>query len=107
MENNIDILESIMKNNIELLKYIKDLSLSINSLKDPYIDNNYKITRKQLEVMHRLINTDSTITEIAEEMFISPITAHQHMSGARKALCAKTNIGAIVNAVKAGILSID
>ena len=107
MKNNIEILESIIENNIELLKYIKDLSLSINGLEEPYIDHNYKITRKQLEVMHRLINTDSTITEIAGEMCISPITAHQHISGARKSFGAKTNIGAIVKAVKAGVLSID
>ena len=70
-------------------------------------DHPISLPRKPLDALRRLARSDKPITEIAYEMCISPITAHQHIATARKALRAKTNIGAIIKAVKAGLINID
>ncbi|MBL4828105.1 MAG: autoinducer binding domain-containing protein [Spongiibacteraceae bacterium] len=63
------------------------------------------ITPKPLYILSKLANTDITIAELANELCISPITAHQHIAGARKALGVKTNIGAIKKAIKLNLIS--
>ena len=63
------------------------------------------ITPKPLYILSRLANTDLTIAELAQELCISPITAHQHIAGARKALGVKTNIGAIRKAIKLKLIA--
>lgn len=70
-------------------------------------DHPVNITRKPLAVLQRLANADISITKLAKDMSISPITAHQHIAAARKALGVQTNIGAIVKALKIGLIHIE
>ncbi len=65
------------------------------------------IAPKPLQVLATLANEDLTITDLASKLFISPITAHQHIAAARKALGKNTNIGAIKKAVKLGLIRYD
>jgi DNA-binding CsgD family transcriptional regulator len=65
-----------------------------------YEDNPSKISPRQLAVISMLANSDLTITEVAYRMNISPITAHQHISSARRKLGVATNIAAIKKLVK-------
>ena len=62
------------------------------------------ITPKQLLVLDTLANHDLSINEVADKLFISPITSHQHITSARKALSAKTNICAIRKAINLGLI---
>ena len=64
------------------------------------------VTRKQLNLLRNLANEDDTIAALAKKLCISPITAHQHLAGAKKSLQVKTNIRAVVKAIKAGLISI-
>ena len=85
-------------------------SVSTKKFRGEFIDkkdNPVSITRKPLDVLRKLAGADITITDLATEMCISPITAHQHIAAARKALGAKTNIGAVVKAIKAGLIQLD
>lgn len=70
-------------------------------------DNPIAITRKQLTLLRRLVNSDITISNLASDMCISPITAHQHIAAVRKALHVKTNIGAVVKAIRAGLVRLE
>ncbi len=63
------------------------------------------IAPKPLLVLTTLANEDLTITGVADKLCISPITAHQHIAAARKALKKQTNIGAIKKAMKLGLIS--
>ena len=65
------------------------------------------IAPKPLRVLATLANSDLTINEVAGKLCISPITAHQHIAAARKALNKQTNIGAIKEAIKQGIINYD
>ena len=65
------------------------------------------IAPKPLRVLATLANNDLSITDVASKLCISPITAHQHIAAARKALNKQTNIGAIKEAVKQGLISYD
>jgi DNA-binding CsgD family transcriptional regulator len=67
--------------------------------------NAVSITPKPLHILNKLANTDMTIAQLAEQMCISPITAHQHIAGARKALGVKTNIAAIKRAIKLKLIA--
>ena len=63
------------------------------------------IAPKPLRVLATLANNDLSINEVARKLCISPITAHQHIAVARKAFGMQTNIGAIREAIKMGIIS--
>ena len=65
------------------------------------------LTRKPLAALRMLATEDKTITDIAQDLCISPITAHQHLAAARKALGVKTNVAAVVKAIKLGILDVN
>ena len=65
------------------------------------------ITQKSLRLLKNMANHDCSITQLAEEMCISPITAHQHIAIARKALGVQTNIAAIIKAFKAGLINFE
>ena len=85
-------------------------TVTSNKFKSQFIDKAdipFSIPPKPMDALQRLARSDKPITEIAHDMCISPITAHQHIAAARKALRAKTNIGAIIKAIKAGLIDID
>jgi hypothetical protein len=85
-------------------------SVSTRKFRSVFIDPKdapLMLNPKPLAMLQALANTDSTITHIADNLCISAITAHQHVATARKALGVNTNIGAIVKAVKAGLIIID
>ena len=63
------------------------------------------ITPQPLRVLAALANSDLPITELAEKLFISPITAHQHITAARKAMGTRTNVGAIKRAMQLGMIA--
>ncbi|TQV80064.1 hypothetical protein FKG94_10360 [Exilibacterium tricleocarpae] len=63
-----------------------------------------KLTKKQLLVLSTLANNDFTMKQVAEELCVSPITVNQHVAAAKKALNAKTTIGAIKKAIKLGLI---
>jgi Autoinducer binding domain len=85
-------------------------SVSTSKFRSSFIDKKdapLLLNPKPLAMLQALANTDSSITHIAESLCISAITAHQHVATARKALGVSTNIGAIVKAVKAGLIQIE
>lgn len=85
-------------------------SVSTKNFRSAFIDtqdNPINITPKPLRILNRLANHDISITDLAKEMCISPITAHQHIAAARKALGVQTNIAAVVKAFKAGLITIE
>lgn len=62
------------------------------------------LTGKALQALVLLTRHDARLATIAEQMHVSPITAHQHISKARKALGVKTNIAAVVKALQLGLI---
>jgi Autoinducer binding domain len=85
-------------------------SVSTTKFRSSFIDKKdapLLLNPKPLAMLQALANTDSSITQIAKNLCISAITAHQHVATARKTLGVSTNIGAIVKAVKAGLIQID
>lgn len=71
------------------------------------VDEVADIAPKPLRVLATLANNDLSIADVAGLLCISPITAHQHIAAARKALNRKTNIGAIKEAIRQGLISYD
>jgi DNA-binding CsgD family transcriptional regulator len=67
-------------------------------------DDKVLISPRQLAVFSMLSNNDLSIGDLADLMCISPITAHQHISGGRKALGVSTNIAAIKKLIKLGLI---
>lgn len=65
------------------------------------------ITPKPLDILSRLANADMTIAQLASQLCISPITAHQHIAGVRKALGVKTNIAAVRKAIKLKLITFN
>ena len=65
------------------------------------------IAPKPLRVLATLANEDLSITGVANKLCISPITAHQHIAAARRALNKNTNIGAIKEAIGLGLIRYD
>ena len=65
------------------------------------------IAPKPLRVLATLANNDLSISDVASLLCISPITAHQHIAAARKALKRQTNVGAIKEAIRQGLISYD
>lgn len=63
------------------------------------------ITARQLRVLDTLANNDLPMYLVADMLCISPVTAHQHIAFARKALNKKTNSGAIKEAIRLGLIS--
>ena len=62
-----------------------------------------KLSDRPLSLLRSLAKEDFSIAELADEVSISPITAHQHISAARKALNVKTNIAAVMHGIKLGL----
>lgn len=62
------------------------------------------ITPQPLKVLAALANNDMTITQLADKLCLSPVTAHRHITAARKALGARTNVGAIKKAMQLGLI---
>ena len=63
------------------------------------------IPNKPLELL-KLIASDLTLSDAAEKMCITVGTAEQHMYAAKKALGAHTQAGAVVKAIKQGLIPI-
>lgn len=62
------------------------------------------IRSRPLQVLNTLANQDMGTRQVADRLGISVDTVNQHLAIARKALRAKTTIGAIKNAVLAGLI---
>ena len=65
------------------------------------------LTPSQLRVLRGMANEDHSITALAKQLCISPITAHQHIAATRKALGVHTNTRAVVKAIKAGLITLQ
>lgn len=66
------------------------------------------VTRKQRSVMQAMIDNDQCARWVAQNVLsLSHITAQQHLSNAKKALHCKTTLGAILRAVKYGVVNLD
>ena len=70
-------------------------------------DGPIDLPHKPLDALRRLAREDKSITDIAADMCISPITAHQHIATARKLLGVKTNVAAIIKAIREGLIDIN
>jgi DNA-binding NarL/FixJ family response regulator len=57
-------------------------------------------------VLRSLASEDMTIDALAQELSISPITAHQHITAIRRAFKVKTNIAAVIRGIKLGLVDI-
>jgi LuxR family transcriptional regulator, maltose regulon positive regulatory protein len=61
------------------------------------------LTRRELEVL-RLVSSGLTEREVADRLFISPHTAHRHLSNIRLKLGAATQAAAVAQALRVGLL---
>ena len=96
-----------MSTSLRLLSHaINDVcSAKFPTLFEQPISQVVDIAPKPLRVLATLANEDLSITEVAKKLCISPITAHQHIASARRALNKNTNIGAIKEAIELGLIS--
>ena len=60
-----------------------------------------------LRTLSALANSDLSINVVGEKLGVGYIKAHQHIASARKALGKQTNIGAIKEAIRQGLISYD
>lgn len=65
--------------------------------------DNVTLTRRELEVL-RLIASGLSEREVADRLFISPHTAHRHLSNIRLKLGAATQAAAVAHALRLGLL---
>ena len=65
--------------------------------------DNVTLTRRELEVL-RLIASGLSEREVADRLFISPHTAHRHLSNIRLKLGAATQAAAVAHALRVGLL---
>jgi LuxR family transcriptional regulator, maltose regulon positive regulatory protein len=65
--------------------------------------NTTTLTRRELEVL-RLVASGLSEREVADRLFISPHTAHRHLSNIRLKLGATTQAAAVAHALRVGLL---
>ena len=65
-----------------------------------------KAAAKALKVLTAIARDDLTLNEAADKLCISIFTANYQIADARRMFAAATNLGAVVNAVKAGAIEI-
>lgn len=65
----------------------------------------FRITPKPLRVLEALANNDLNVIQIAEKLFISPVTANKHLENVRRSLGVKTNHGAIKKAIMLNLIT--
>jgi LuxR family transcriptional regulator, maltose regulon positive regulatory protein len=65
--------------------------------------DNATLTRRELEVL-RLVANGLSEREVADRLFISPHTAHRHLSNIRLKLGAATQAAAVAHALRVGLL---
>jgi DNA-binding CsgD family transcriptional regulator len=65
--------------------------------------DNITLTRRELEVL-RLVASGLSEREVADRLFISPHTAHRHLSNIRLKLGAATQAAAVAHAARMGLL---
>ncbi|UVW34379.1 hypothetical protein NYF23_10170 [SAR92 clade bacterium H455] len=71
----------------------------------PSDDNpSYLINPKPLGVLDTLANNDLNISQVADRLNISVVTANKHLEAARKAFGARTNYAAIKKAILNGLI---
>lgn len=82
-------------------------TVSTQQFKKTFVENRNtpaKISARQLEIFKMIANDDISIVKAADRLNISPITAHQHISAARRTLGVSTNIAAIRKLVMYGYI---
>ena len=65
---------------------------------------NIAINPRPLKVLDALANNDFNISQVAEHLCISTVTANKHLETARRAFGAKTNYYAIKQAILNGLI---
>lgn len=63
-----------------------------------------KINKKPLLMLETLAKNDLNISQVADKLFISVVTANKHLETARKALGVRTTYAAIRKAVQYGLI---
>ena len=99
-----------MLNQLSEMQAIIDCYKTIHDLRFPApepVGEIAHVAPKPLLVLSTLANNDLSIAGCAPLLSISPITAHQHLGAARKALNRKTNVGAIKEAMRQGLIDYD
>jgi len=64
---------------------------------------NAPLTQREMEVL-RLVANGLSEREVADKLFISPHTAHRHLSNIRLKLNAATQAAAVAHAVRVGLI---
>jgi DNA-binding CsgD family transcriptional regulator len=64
---------------------------------------NAPLTQREMEVL-RLVANGLSEREIADKLFISPHTAHRHLSNIRLKLNAATQAAAVAHAARSGLI---
>lgn len=65
------------------------------------------LSGQPLNVLSAYANSDMNISQLADKLSISAVTVHHHITAARKALGARTNIGAIKKGLQLGLLELQ
>jgi DNA-binding CsgD family transcriptional regulator len=64
---------------------------------------NAPLTQREMEVL-RLVAKGLSEREVADKLFISPHTAHRHLSNIRLKLNVATQAAAVAHAVRVGLI---
>ncbi len=64
------------------------------------------LTARELEVL-RLVSLGWKVPDISENLYISPHTVRNHIRHFRHKLKAANRLGAVVNAIRLGILELE
>lgn len=77
-------------------KFAREL-IGVNT--DAICTPEYSVNQKPLQVLETLANHDLTISQVADKLGISMVTANKHLGAVRKALKVRTNYAAIKRAI--------
>ena len=103
--------ENVMKTGARCRLLCKALNqITTTRFQEQFISSNERLSElngKALEALVLLIRHDNRMSEIAKQMHVSPITAHQHIAKARRCLGVKTNVAAVVKAFELGIIGFN
>ncbi len=97
--------ESTLQILCEAIDYVASRKFPDTLLGSSRVDTaNIAINPRPLRVLDTLANNDFNISQVAEHLSISTVTANKHLETARRALGAKTNYYAIKQAILNGLI---
>lgn len=109
MSNIIQIHKEIKTSNPDLPVIELDVCINVDNDCAVSVDkyDSYGLTKAEIKVLKALEDGDTTLTNIAKKMHLSRVTINHHMQEVRRKLNVKTNIGAVIKALKKNIITLQ